>query len=99
MYAKQSGKLDRQLEAEKYCIELLLECENIHLFSFFEEYDMICDINNYKDAGHYSGAVNSQILLWMKEGTHQLTKENYLDYCNNIREFYTNYDYDSLYEE
>lgn len=51
----QSGDLLRQLDAEKYAIELMLQYNNIHLFSFNDEFEIICDLDNYKDAGHYNG--------------------------------------------
>lgn len=94
----QSGMLERQLAAEKYTIELLLEYDNVHLFSFFTEYDMVCDLDNYMDNTHYGEDINSQILVWMSEGIHELTKENYLEYCDEMYDFYMNYDYDALFE-
>lgn len=94
----QAGALERQLEAEKYMIELLLQHENIHIFSFFTEYGMICDLNNYKDIAHYSENINSQILHWMNQGIHELTNENYKKYCESVQKFYKNYNYDSLFE-
>lgn len=95
---QREGQLHRQLEAEKYAIELMLKADNIHLFSFYTEYDMICNLNNYKDILHYSEDINSQMLLWMKEGTHELTKENYEDYCSQMKTFYSSFHYDALFE-
>lgn len=97
-YWYQLGELRRQLEAEKYIIELLLPHENIHVFSFYTEYDTICNLDNYKDVAHHSAGVNSQILRWMREGRGELTRENYEDYCSEVWDFYMNYDYDSLFE-
>ena len=96
--AYRNGSLDKNIDAEQYIVEMLLEYPNIHVFSFFDEYDVICNLDNYKDIAHYSEEINSQMLVWMKEGKHQLTKDNYQEYYSNIREFYTNYDYDSLFE-
>ena len=95
----QSGDLLRQLDAEKYAIELMLQYDNIHLFAFNDEFDMICDLDNYKDAGHYNGAINTQILKWMSQDQHRLTKDNYQSYCDRVKEFYTGYNYDDLFEE
>lgn len=94
----QAGIAEQYLDAEKYVIELLLKYDNIHLFSFFTEYETICDLNNYKDPLHYSEDINSQILIWMKEGIHELTEENYEEYCAQMRAFYLNANYDSLFE-
>lgn len=94
----QNGTLEKQLDAEKYVLELLLPYDNIHMFSFFGETDMICNLDNYKDVGHYGGKVNEHILNWMAEGHDELTLDNYEEYCEKEREFYLNYDYDRLYD-
>lgn len=93
----QTGEITRQLEAEKLVIEMLLEQENIHLFSFLDRYEIVCDLNNYKDIAHYGEDINTQMLHWMKNGAHQLTKDNYLQYWNANRDFYLGYDYDALF--
>ncbi len=92
------GTIEKQLLGEKRVIELLLSCENIHVFSFNTQYDVICDANNYRDVAHHTADVNSQILLWMKEGVGELTLENYEAYCQEEWDFFMNYDYEALYE-
>lgn len=94
----QDGSINRQLDAIEYATELLLEYPNIHIYSFINEYDVICDLNNYKDYEHHSEQINSEILKWIKSGKNQLTKENYKKYLQNAREFYIYYDYDKLFE-
>lgn len=95
---KQEGTLNWQLELELAAIEILLEYHNIYLFSFFDEFDMICDLDNYKDYVHYGEWINSQIIEWMYQGEHQLTKDNYQQYYEKIYRFYTEYDYDALFQ-
>ena len=92
------GTLEKQLDAEKYALELLLQYDNIHMFSFFGETDLVCDLDNYKDIAHYSEDVNEQMLNWMAEGYDELTLDNYEAYCKEEREFYLNYNYDGLFE-
>lgn len=93
----QAGTLSKMLTAEKEAIELLLPYENIRLFSFFDEFEMICNPDNYKDPVHYGEWINSQILLWMQTGEHELTEENYQEYCERVYEFYMHYDYEGLF--
>ncbi len=93
------GELERQLKAERKVIELLLPYENIHVFSFNTAYDVICDANNYRDLAHHSQELNSQILRWMKEGKYQLTEANYEAYCEEVWNFYMNYDYEQLFQK
>ena len=95
---KQEGKIEKQIMAEKYMIEKILEYPNIELYSFFNNYEMICDLDNYKDPGHYMGKINDKILYWIYKKEYQLTKENYEEYIRKNLEFYKNYNYDSIFE-
>jgi len=92
------GLIDRQLEAEQLVTELLLKCPNIKLYSFFDQYNVICDLEYYSDPGHHNAEVNSYILQWMSEDTGLITKDNYLEKLQQERDFYLNYDYNSLFE-
>ncbi|WP_291255039.1 hypothetical protein [Fusobacterium sp.] len=93
----QSGEILKQLEAEKIMIEMILEVPNIELYSFFNNYDLITNLDNYKDAGHYIYTINDKILDWISKKEYRLTKENYKEYLEKNKEFYLNYDYDSIF--
>ena len=64
----------------------------IKLYSFFELYEIICNLDNYKDSIHHSDDINSQILEWMPTDFGLLTKSNYKQHFDNMRDFYLNYD-------
>ena len=91
-----AGKAEWWINAEKAVIEEILKHPNIKLYSFTNNYELVCNLDNYKDEGHYGEWVNSWILQWMHEGKYLLTKDNYQEYINSIREFYLSYDYASL---
>ncbi len=95
----EAGEVYHQVEAEQYVIELLLEYDNIRLFSFNNRIDITTDLNHYKDPAHYASWINSLILRLMYEGECLLTKENYLDYLDQELQFYTTFDYESLNEQ
>jgi len=86
----------KQIEAEQCVIELLLEYDNIHLFSFNNRTDIITDLNYYADYTHYGEWINSLILKWMHEGMYQLTKDNYEEYLSEELMFYSSFDYSLL---
>ena len=88
-----AGELNTHKDMEKMVIEALLNLDNVHLFSFNYNFEMICDLNNYRDNEHYSGDINSQILIWMKKGIGELTLENYEQYLEECYEFYRESDY------
>lgn len=97
-YENQEGLMLMQFEAEQIATELLLECPNVRLYNFFDKYDIICNLNNYRDKEHYSAEINSRILSWIKADEGLVTKENYMDKLEAEKEFYLNYDYESIFE-
>ena len=90
------GTAYKWFEAEQYAIELILEHENIKLFSFNNRTDITTNLNNYKDAPHYGEWINSFMLRAMHDGKYILTKDNYKDYLEKEEKYYTTFDYESL---
>ena len=95
----EKGEVQRWIESERYAISLMLECDNIHLYSFNNEYDITTNLDNYRDECHHGDWVNSQILAWMYSGTDQLTLENYNEYIEVEMMYYLTFDYNSLLEQ
>lgn len=94
-----NGKLNRHLDAEKVVIEELIKYDNVHLFSFFNDTEIITNLDNYIDIIHYGEDINSYILNCMKNGTNIITNNNYLEYCQKEKNFYLNFDYDSYFNK
>lgn len=94
------GSLNYYLKALQIEFEELLQYDNVNLFAFWNNDEIVCDLNNYKDYVHYSAEVNSKMLHWMAEKNEQylITKENYLEYLEQMREFYSGYEYERIYE-
>ena len=87
----------KQLEAERLTTELLLQCPNVRLYNFFDQTQVICNLDYYNDTVHYSAEVSSMILNWMKEGTGLITKDNYEQKLSEEADYFNHYDYDSIY--
>lgn len=92
------GDFERHMEALRLAADMLLEYDNIQLYAFDDQYDIICNLDNYMDVIHYSEDVGDQLMEWMAAGEHRLTKENAADYFDRISEYYKNYDYHTIYE-
>jgi len=90
------GTLERQIEAQRIAMSLMLGCANIKLFSFSENTGLTTDLSNYKDAVHYSPEVSSELLQWMKDGDYQVTEDNMEELLSFEKKFYGSYDYQSL---
>lgn len=92
------GKLDYMLEAERVAMEEILRYENIRLFSFADNFELICDLDKYADQGHYSIDTYSDILRWINNGEYEITKENYEQHLKLRKEFYKQYDYEAIFQ-
>lgn len=91
-----NGQVYWRIEVEKTAIETLLECPNIKLYSFSNNFELTCNLDNYTDQNHYGGWINSYILQCMKNDEYLLTKDNYIEYIEALKDFYGTYDYASL---
>ncbi len=91
-----NNELEKKIEAEKVAIEMMLEQDNIKLFSINDNLSITADLNNYKDYTHYGEWINSLILKYMSEGEFQITWDNYESYLESEKEQYINYDYSSF---
>lgn len=90
------GRIYRQIEAEEYIIETILQVDNIKLYSFNNRTDITTALNNYRDVAHYGPWVNSLILRWIRDEKYLLAWDNYEDYLAQEFSFYTSYDYSQL---
>ena len=83
---------------ERETLEMILPYDNVHFFSFFDDFDVITNFDNFKDVLHYHEKINSHMLECMAKGVHQVTLDNYDAYCQRVWDFYTTYDYDAIYK-
>ncbi len=97
-YCNQSNALYYEFEKLEYAASLLVECENIQLYAFFECTDITTNLDYYKDWTHYSEEVSSMMLQEMAAGNYQLTAENVQDYFAAMTEYYASYDYDAIFD-
>lgn len=94
---QRKGDLIRNIEIMRYASELLIPYENIHLFSFNDDFDMICDLNNYKDFEHYGDWINEKIFIQMKNEQSRLNEENRNAHFDSLLAFYSQYDYEGIF--
>lgn len=95
---QRNGKLGWQIDIFREASEILVEYSNVHLFSFFSDYDLICNLDYYKDRIHYHEDINSRMLDCMAKDEFRLTKENYQTHWDEIERFFNSYPFDSWFE-
>lgn len=93
---QKAALLNKERAAEEYIIEMLLQHENIHLFSWNDQFWLTTNLNNYKDVVHYGPWVNEWMLYQVKQGNGLLTKDNYQEYLQTVYGFYEEYDFNEL---
>lgn len=95
---KNNGQVNWRIDAEEAAIKEILKHPNIRLYSFCSNFELVCNLDNYKDQAHYGEWVNSLILEWMYDDKGRLTTDNYQKYIKIVRKFYNSYDYSSLHK-
>ena len=92
-----NGELERQLAAEAYVIELLLEHDNIKLYSFNTLEEVVLSLVHYKDDIHYGEWINAQMLNYMAQDQFLITRDNDREYLAREQEQFRSYDYNGLF--
>lgn len=94
---QRQGTLEQHVEAFRLASSILLDADNIRLFSFYTDYATITDLNNYRDTVHHSDAINSLLLTRIAAGEYELTRETYETHWQEVLDYYSTFDYDSLF--
>ena len=93
-----AGTLEAQLYVDAYAIEQFLSYENVRVFYFQDEYDMITDLDKYMDTCHYVEEYNHYIEQCLKSGKNEVTDENYEERLKHMYEIAVSYDYEAEWE-
>ncbi|MDE7224250.1 MAG: hypothetical protein K2O34_10785 [Acetatifactor sp.] len=67
----------------------LLSYENVRLFYFQDQQEIVCNLDNYMDMIHYSPDVNQYMLQCFSDGSNEVTKENADRILEHMRQVYT----------
>jgi hypothetical protein len=100
---KEDGDLEKELEYKKQAIEMMLQYDNIHIYSFTMETDITADLDRYRDQAHYDENVSSWIIEKIAEAENgqeassfRITRDNVQQYLDEEKDLLMNYDYNSL---
>lgn len=78
------------LEEKFYILEqtlpVLLSCDNVEVYYFQDEEEIICNLDNYMDMIHYSPTVSQYILDKMASGEGRVTRENWQEAVERMRD-------------
>lgn len=90
------GDMQCRIESKKTVTSMLLQQKNIEIYTFQNDFDLVCNLDNYQDTVHYRPEICEYIFDSIAQGKCKLTSENYDSYFKEIENFYKQYDYYSL---
>lgn len=98
---QKENHLDATLETYRYISNRLNEYENVTVYFFPDQEEIICDLNNYADYSHYHPRYNLFMTECFADGTCLAAKEGQSgktidQYLEHMREIATGFDYDEL---
>ena len=92
------GNFDSTMSAVKYAVGQLLSYENVKVYFFHNEQDIITNLDNYKDYSHYGKWINSYLTKAMAADQNRLTMDTYLEQLEEMRQYINSYDFDAIFE-
>ena len=88
------GRAGGILEIYEYYMSKLLKYENVKIFAFQDEEEIITDLDNYRDVTHHTPKVNRYIFDSVMSGNKEITAENIEAYFENMKQLVSEYPYE-----
>lgn len=73
-------------------MEELFKYDNVVVYMFMDDYDVISNLDNYRDICHFKPTINKQLLDYMHTENYKITKDNYLERLNTLKDYALNID-------
>jgi len=86
------------MESMKIIVERLIRYENVSLYFYQGEQDVITDLEHYMDTIHFDSVVANQIVDYIAEDDNKLTVDNYENVLDEFEGFIKHYNYNLLKE-
>jgi len=94
-----SGELENVLAIYAYVVERLLQYDNVRIYYFQNEYDIITNLDNYRDSCHHRPEYNRYMFECIRDGKNEMTLENYQELFTEMYVFAKDYPYMELWAE
>lgn len=91
------GRLTAEICAMNEIYGMLLSYPNVRIFYFQDDWDVISNLDNYKDYSHYSQDINHYIYECMRDGKEEVTRDTYFDVLLKFSEDAAAYDYETAF--
>lgn len=82
-----TGDLEAYLYNMEQAIAAFLPYNNVEIFYFQDERDIVTNLENYMDTLHFSPEINQYMAEQIIAGNHRLTEDNYRQTLSGMRDF------------
>lgn len=93
----QQGELESILEVYGHAMKQLMQYENVAVYYFQNEQEIITDLDHYRDVGHYRPEYNRYIFEAVRDGRNRVTEESLEEVIRDMYDFAREYDYESYW--
>ncbi len=93
------GSLEDMIAVYEYTIGALLKYNNVRLYYFQNEQDIITNLDNFRDAAHHTPEINRYVFECMVEDKNRLTEDNYRLELESMYNFAKDYPYENFWNE
>lgn len=95
---KGEGKIIYQLDVQLYVYKKLLKFENVKIYYFQNDLNIVENLDNYKDYTHYSESISEYILAAIANEKNILTKDNIDNTLQQFRNYLVTYDFSKIFD-
>ena len=94
-----SGELENILAIYAYAVEKLLQYDNVRVYYFQNEWDIITNLDNYRDSCHHRPEYNRYMFECIRDGKNEMTLQNYQALFREMYDFAKDYPYMDFWAE
>ncbi len=91
------GRLTAEICVLNEVYKKLLTYDNVRAFYFQDEWDIITDLDNYKDYSHFSQDISYYLYECMREGKDEITEDTEFDTLLKFSEDIADYDHEQSF--
>lgn len=91
-----NGTFEATMDSVRYALEQLVEYENVEIYFYQGEEEIITNLDNYKDYSHYGGWINNLLTQYIAEGKNLVTEDNCEQYIEELKEIVYSFDFNAL---
>lgn len=93
-----NGDLEEKFYILEYALPVLLSYDNVEVYYFQDDVQIIGNLDNYMDLVHYSPEINQYMLERLAAGDGRVTEDNWQDVIRGMRELVQLIDGELIYQ-